>query len=139
MVVIPNRKYWELGIPLLDKNLSSITTIEYILKLPKHIFFSIQTDSNTIIVFYRLFRQNVAHNCDCCDDDSYFILKTIGEETLDEEEIWAFSSANKKLLFWFLRFLKNKKSLFSKIFFFFLPSKGLQMKWPIKMLFFHTN
>ena len=34
-------------------------------------------------VFYRLLRQNVAHNCDCCDDD-YFILKTIGEKKCPE-------------------------------------------------------
>ena len=36
-----------------------------------------------IAVFYRLLRQNVAHNCDCCDDD-YFILKTIGEKKCPE-------------------------------------------------------
>ena len=38
-----------------------------------------------IAVFYRLLRQNVAHNCDCCDDD-YFILKTIGEKNAQKEE-----------------------------------------------------
>ena len=36
-------------------------------------------------VFYRLLRQNVAHNCDCCDDD-YFILKTIGEKKNAQKE-----------------------------------------------------
>ena len=33
------------------------------------------------LIFCRLFRQHVAHNCDCCDDD-YFILKTIGEKKM---------------------------------------------------------
>ena len=79
-------------------------------------FISIQTlgTDSTIIVFYRLFRQNVAHNCDCCDDDSYFILKTIGEETLDEEEIWAFSSAKNKviILIWDKKKIAFSKNLF---------------------------
>ena len=51
---------------------------------------------------YRLFRQNVAHNCDCCDDD-YFILKTIGEEKTQDEEEWLSSSRD-----WYKKVHKRK-------------------------------